>query len=151
MISIMRVRAETPPGFTGVAETPSICMEVVEMTSFYTGVAETPPDRTRVAGTPTFAQKNWSGLMTMSEKDTLEVVGSNLESNFYKDATCLCGIGKDVAHYVLNKPRGVILPLMSKLILTVARPPDFRLVHLLYAVLSAVISCFICSMQYFMQ
>ena len=68
---------------------------------------------------------------TIFEKETLEVVGSILER--------LCRIGKYVARYVLKTPCGVILPLTSQLILTVARPLDFRL-GFSCAVLSAVIS-----------
>ena len=68
----------------------------------------------------------------MLEKETLEVVNSILERS--------CRIGKEVAHYVLKTPHGVILPLMSELILTVARPLDFRLVYMSYAVLSTVMS-----------
>ena len=69
---------------------------------------------------------------TMSEKETLEVVGSIMARS--------CGIGKNIARYILNKPCGVILALMSQLILIVAKPLDLRLVNLPYAVLSAVMS-----------
>ena len=47
---------------------PSICM----------GVSETPYDRNRVAGTPPLAQKKQSGPMTTLEKETLEILGSNM-------------------------------------------------------------------------
>ena len=70
--------------------------------------------------------------LTMSEKDTFEVVGSIMARS--------CGIGKNIARYILNKPCGVILALMSQLILIVAKPLDLRLVNLPYAVLSAVMS-----------
>ena len=76
-------------------------------------------------------------------KDTLEVVGSIIMRS--------CLIGKDVACYVLKTPRGVILSLMSQLILTVAIPLNFILVSLSYAVLSAVMSCFICCINYCLQ
>ena len=77
----------------------------------------------------------------MSKKENLEVVDSIMESIFYKDATSLCMIVKGVAHYVLMTPHVTIPFLMSHLILTVARPLDFRLVYFLSVVLSAVISC----------
>ena len=79
----------------------------------------------------------------MSEKDTLEAVGSIMAIS--------CGIGKDFYCYVLDRPRGVILPLIPQLILTVARPLNFRLIYLSYAVLSAVMLLFICCMQYCLQ
>ena len=69
---------------------------------------------------------------TISEKETVEVIGSILSR--------LCGIVKDVTRYVLKKPRRVIFSLMSHLILTMARPLYFRLVYLLYAVLSVIMS-----------
>ena len=51
MNEIVRVSAETPPNFTGVEETPAVCMGVAEMLSVFTGEAETPPDHNTVAGT----------------------------------------------------------------------------------------------------
>ena len=50
------------------------------MPSICTGVAETPPDRNTVAGTPPLPQKKRNGLVTTLVKDTLEVVGPNLEN-----------------------------------------------------------------------
>ena len=50
----------------------------------------------------------------------------------------MCRIVRDIARYVLKTRCGVILPLMSKLIFTVARQLNFIWVYLSYAVLSAV-------------
>ena len=110
MTEIVRVISETALNCTGVAETTAVFMWVEEMPSVCTGVEETPPDCNRVAGTPQLVQKKCIGLMNTSEKDTLEILGSYLASPFYKYATWLCGIGKDVTRYFLKTPRGVILP-----------------------------------------
>ena len=76
---------------------------------------------------------------TILEKETPEVVGSVMVIS--------CSIGKDIARYVLKTPHSIINTLISKLILTVPRPIDLRLVYLSYAVWSAVMLFFICCMQ----
>ena len=55
---ILRVRAETPPGCTGVAETPHVC----------TGVAKNLPDFNTVSVTPPIGTEKRSGLMNTPEK-----------------------------------------------------------------------------------
>ena len=107
MMSIVYVIADIPSDLSGVEKTLAVCMGVVEMPSVCTGVVDMPPDFNRVAGTLPLTHNKWSGLMTtsvqetlelvgsileipfhtMSEKETLEVVGSILVSPFYKDAT----------------------------------------------------------------
>ena len=47
----LRVRVETQPDCTGVAETPVVCMGLANMSSVCTGGAETLPDRNRMVGT----------------------------------------------------------------------------------------------------
>ena len=83
MTSIMRLSAETQLYFTGVVETPYVCLWVAEMPSVCTGVAETSPDFNRVAGTPWLVQKKLSCLRNTSEKDTFEVVCSLLAGPTY--------------------------------------------------------------------
>ena len=51
MTAIARVKAETPPGCTGVADTPPVCM----------GVAETPSNCNKVARTPTNRMNKGAG------------------------------------------------------------------------------------------
>ena len=70
MMTCVRVRAETQPDCTGVAETPYFCMGVAEMPSVCTGVVERPPDRNIVGGNLSYVQKKHSVLMITSGKDT---------------------------------------------------------------------------------
>ena len=57
MTAFVRVRAETQPDCTGVAEMPSVCMGVAEMPSLCTRVAVTPPNRNRTEGNSPSVQK----------------------------------------------------------------------------------------------
>ena len=54
----MRVRVETPPDCTGVAEMTDCFMGVLEIQDVFTGVADTPPDRNTMSGTPTLHRIN---------------------------------------------------------------------------------------------
>ena len=67
MMEIVRVRAETLPNCTRVAEMTAVCMGVVWMPYVCTRVTDTPPDCNRIAVTLSLAQKKQSGLMTTSE------------------------------------------------------------------------------------
>ena len=121
------------------------------MPSIYTGVGEMTLDLKSRASTPLLVQKKRSGIMATSEKETLEFIGSNIARPFLlilnptvqdKQICCLLFLEDNS----WRNPH-----LMPQFILIVARPLDFRLVYLFYVVLSAVMSFFICYIQYFLQ
>ena len=86
-MAIVRIREDTLPDCTRVADTQAVCKEVAGMMSVFTGVAEMLTDSNRLAGTPLLAKKKRSDLMTTSKRESLEVVRSNMASAFNKDST----------------------------------------------------------------
>ena len=83
MTEIVRAIAETPPDCTEVVDMLAVFMVVLEIPSVCTGVLETPPDFNRLTGTWSMSQKKQSDILTTSEKETHEAVGSNLAGPFY--------------------------------------------------------------------
>ena len=83
MSAFVRVRAETQPDCTRVAETPGFCMGVAEMLSVFTEVAEISPDCNSMGGNPAISREETKYYNDHVRKNSLEVVGLILARLFY--------------------------------------------------------------------